>query len=116
MVDTITFACKEVHAGGYPGKDIKTALTDVWDAETAKPGFTHRTRREFDAMWLWAIPKAEADDPEKRRLIMARTFGMRHDAPVNNAVAGRSTTGNSAPKPKAPTWPTFTSFRAKKGK
>lgn len=73
MFDVLCLVFKEAHAQAYPAKAGAKALLQKWHEATA--GDPSHDRREFDRMMRDAVSRANADDPIKRREIMARSFG-----------------------------------------
>jgi hypothetical protein len=88
MKHVLPWSMCEAAADGYPAREVEKLFRATW-LKVIAPDFPHHDEAEFDSLLRWAINQAETDDHDKRRLRMARNYGARHDAPLNNVAAGR---------------------------
>lgn len=73
MYDVLCLMLKEAHAQAYSATKAVGVLRKRWAESIA--GDSSHDEREFDRMLPDAVAVANADDPVKRRGIMARTYG-----------------------------------------
>lgn len=104
MLNATCMAAREVRAGHYPAGAAVSQLRAAWLEALAKPRPGQRSvspaeaRREFDALWSWAVAQALTLTPSEA---LERT-GVRQAGVVQGAKIGGPMPTTPAPAPSSP--------------